>query len=163
MILACEPVSSFENIWKGKIRFDSPIRGHAQKYVKIKHAFHLVRTMMYVSLPKSSCDKDKIPEKLMNPEQLSHFHINRPLQPNSIVFFCTLFPGEIEKILWEQVGNKNVFSWEKMTKRTADEWGNFKRSVPIHVTGWKILNCVIPFHPLRGNGGMDPSVFESIR
>ncbi|GFS59652.1 hypothetical protein TNCV_1795431 [Trichonephila clavipes] len=34
-----------------------------------------------------------------------------------------------------------------MIKRTSDEWGHFKWSVPIHVTGWKFLNCVIPFHP----------------
>ncbi|GFX46308.1 uncharacterized protein TNCV_1234241 [Trichonephila clavipes] len=52
-----------------------------------------------------------------------------------------------KKLLWEQVGHKNVSSWEKMIKRTSDEWGNFKWSVPIHVTGWKFLNCVIPFHP----------------
>ncbi|GFS84888.1 hypothetical protein TNCV_528381 [Trichonephila clavipes] len=55
--------------------------------------------------------------------------------------------GGIEKLLWEQVGNKNVSGWEKMIKRTSDEWGHFKWNVPIHVTGWKFLNCVIPFHP----------------
>ncbi|GFW62909.1 hypothetical protein TNCV_4452581 [Trichonephila clavipes] len=38
-------------------------------------------------------------------------------------------------------------SWEKRIRRTSDEWGNFKWSVPIHVTGWKFLKCVIPFHP----------------
>ncbi|GFX33191.1 uncharacterized protein TNCV_2353601 [Trichonephila clavipes] len=100
---------------------------------------------MYVSQPKSSCDKD--PDNLMNLEQWSHFHINRPLHPHNIASLCTLFPGGIEKLLWEQVGNKNVSGWEKMIKRTSDEWGHFKWSVPIHVTGWKFLNCVIPFHP----------------
>ncbi|GFX06217.1 uncharacterized protein TNCV_642621 [Trichonephila clavipes] len=102
---------------------------------------------MYVSQPKSSCDKGDIPDNLMNLEQWSHFYINRPLHPHNIASLCTLFPGGIEKLLWEQVGNKNVSSSEKMIRRTSDEWGNFKWSVPIHVTGWKFLNCVISFHP----------------
>ncbi|GFW02661.1 uncharacterized protein TNCV_2456751 [Trichonephila clavipes] len=106
-------------------------------------AFHLVRTIMYVSQPKSSCDKN--PDNLRNPEQLSHFHINRPLHPHSIAFLCTLFPGGIEKLLWEQVGNKNVVKWEKTTRRRADAWGHFKWNAPLHVTGWKFLNCVIPY------------------
>ncbi|GFT36832.1 uncharacterized protein TNCV_174471 [Trichonephila clavipes] len=103
--------------------------------------------MMYVSQPKSSCVKDDIPDNLMNKEQWSHFHINQLLHPHNIASLCTLFPGGIEKLLWEQVGNENVSSCEKMIRRTSDEWGNFKWSVPIHVTGWKFLNCVIPFHP----------------
>ncbi|GFX84780.1 uncharacterized protein TNCV_125481 [Trichonephila clavipes] len=78
---------------------------------------------------------------------LSHFHINRPLHPHSIAFLCTLFPGGIEKLLWEQVGNKNVAKWEKTTRRRADAWGHFKWSVPLHVTGGKFLNCVIPYNP----------------
>ncbi|GFT24480.1 uncharacterized protein TNCV_3252971 [Trichonephila clavipes] len=81
----------------------------------------------------------------MDPVNLSHFHINRPLHPHSIAFLCTLFPGGIEKLLWEQVGNKNVAKWKKTTRRRADAWGHFKWSVPIHVTGWKFLNCVIPY------------------
>ncbi|GFS47218.1 uncharacterized protein TNCV_2053711 [Trichonephila clavipes] len=142
MILACEPESSFEDVWKGKIRYEFPNSGRAKKCIKMKSAFHLVRTIMYVSQPKSSCDKD--PDDLRNPEQRSHFHINRPLHPHSIAFLCTLFPGGIEKLLWEQVGSKNVAKWEKKTRRRADAWGHFKWSVPIHVTGWKFLNCVIP-------------------
>ncbi|GFW49110.1 uncharacterized protein TNCV_467381 [Trichonephila clavipes] len=145
MILACEQESSFEDVWKGKIRYEFPNSGRAKKFIKIKSAFHLVRTIMYVSQPKSSCDKDEIPDNLRNPEHLSHFHINQPLHPHSIAFLCTLFPGGIEKLLWEQVGNKNVAKWEKTTRRRADTWGNFKWSVPIQVTGWKFLNCVIPF------------------
>ncbi|GFV09637.1 hypothetical protein TNCV_2937481 [Trichonephila clavipes] len=31
-----------------------------------------------MSQPKSSCDEGRIPENLMDPEQLSHFHIVRP-------------------------------------------------------------------------------------
>ncbi|GFX32946.1 uncharacterized protein TNCV_2136011 [Trichonephila clavipes] len=141
MILSCEQESSFEDVWKGKIRYEFPNSGRAKKCIKMKIAFHLVRTIMYVSQPKSSCDKDL--DNLKNPEQLSHFHINRPLHPHSIAFLCTLFPGGIEKLLWEQVGNKNVAKWEKTTRRRADAWGHFKWSVPIHVTGWKFLNCVI--------------------
>ncbi|GFT64470.1 uncharacterized protein TNCV_2382241 [Trichonephila clavipes] len=147
MILACKLESSFENIWKEKIRYEFPNSGRAKKCIKIKSAFHLVRAIMYVSQPKSSCDKGDIPDNLMNLEQWSHFHINRPLHSHNIASLCTLFPGGIEKLLWEQVGNKNVSSWEKMIKRTSDEWGNIKWSVPIHVTGWKFLKCVIPFHP----------------
>ncbi|GFT62205.1 uncharacterized protein TNCV_639661 [Trichonephila clavipes] len=135
MILACEQESSFEDVWKGKIRYEFPNSGRAKKCIKIKSAFHLVRTIMYVSQPKSSCDKDEIPDNLRNPEQWSHFHINRPLHPHSIAFLCTLFPGGIEKLLWEQVGSKNVAKWEKKTRRRADAWGHFKWSVPIHVTG----------------------------
>ncbi|GFS91271.1 uncharacterized protein TNCV_1306881 [Trichonephila clavipes] len=122
MILACKPESLFENIWKEKIRYEFPNSGHAKRCIKIKRAFYLVRTMMYVSQPKSSCDKDDIPDNLMNLEQWSHFHINRPLHPHNIASLCTLFPGGIEKLLWEQVGNKNVSSWEKMIRRTSDEW-----------------------------------------
>ncbi|GFX34074.1 uncharacterized protein TNCV_4524151 [Trichonephila clavipes] len=101
---------------------------------------------MYVSQPRSSCDKDDIPDNLMNLEQWSHFHINRPLHPHNIASLCTLFPGGIEKYCGSRWAIK-MSSWEKMIKRTSDEWGHFKWSVPIHVTGWKFLNCVIPFHP----------------
>ncbi|GFW62908.1 uncharacterized protein TNCV_4452571 [Trichonephila clavipes] len=69
MILICKPESSFENIWKEKIRYEFPNSGRGKKCIKIKHAFHLVRTMMYVNQPKSSCNKDDIPESMMNPEQ----------------------------------------------------------------------------------------------
>ncbi|GFW54225.1 uncharacterized protein TNCV_1560031 [Trichonephila clavipes] len=130
MILVCKPESSFENIWKEKIRYEFPNSGRAKKCIKIKSACHLVRAIMYVSQPKSSCDKGDISDNLMNLEQWSHFHINRPLHPHNIASLCTLFPGGIEKIPWEQVGNKDVSSWEKMIKRTSDEWGNFKWSVP---------------------------------
>ncbi|GFU11653.1 uncharacterized protein TNCV_5024861 [Trichonephila clavipes] len=126
MILACKPESSLENIWKEKIRYEFPNIGRAKRCIKIKHIFHLVRTMMYVSQPKSSCDKDDIPDTLMNLKQWSHFHINRPLHPHNIASLGSLFLGVIEKLLWEQVGNKNFTSWEKMKRRTSVEWGNFK-------------------------------------
>ncbi|GFS62545.1 uncharacterized protein TNIN_134421 [Trichonephila inaurata madagascariensis] len=147
MILACEQESAFEEIWKGKVRYiyEFPSTGRAKKCVKIKNAFHLVRSMVYMSQPKSSCDGGRIPENLMDPEQWSHFHINRQLHPHSIAFFCTLFPGGIEKLLLEQLGNKNVSSWEKVSKMLPDAWGHLKWNVPIHVTGWKFLNCGIPF------------------
>ncbi|GFY77727.1 uncharacterized protein TNIN_219431 [Trichonephila inaurata madagascariensis] len=134
MIVECEQESSFEDGWKGKIRYEFASSGRAKKYIKIKSAFHLVRTIMYVSQPKSSCDKCEIPDNLMDPIELSHFHINRPLHPHSIAFLCTLFPGGIEKLFWEQVGNKNVAKWEKTTRCRKDAWGYFKWSVPIHVT-----------------------------
>ncbi|GFU58133.1 uncharacterized protein TNCV_696471 [Trichonephila clavipes] len=95
-----------------EIRYEFPNSGRAKRCIKIKSAFHLVRVIMYVSQPKSSCDKGDIPDNLMNLEQWSHFHINRPLHPHNIASLCTLFPGGIEKLLWEQVGHKNVSSWE---------------------------------------------------
>ncbi|GFU69272.1 uncharacterized protein TNCV_3285481 [Trichonephila clavipes] len=98
MILACEQESPFEDVWKGKIRYEFPNSGRAKKCIKIKNAFHLVWSIM----------RDR-------------------------------------KILLEQLGNKNVAKWEKTTRRRADAWGHFKWSVPIHVTGWKFLNCVIPY------------------
>ncbi|GFX43193.1 uncharacterized protein TNCV_2712371 [Trichonephila clavipes] len=98
MILACEPESSFEDVWKGKVRYEFPNSGRAKKYIKIKNAFHLVRTIMYVSLPKSSCDKDKIPDNFMDSVNVSHFHINRSLHPHNIAVLYTLFLGGIAKI-----------------------------------------------------------------
>ncbi|GFV49973.1 uncharacterized protein TNCV_1392541 [Trichonephila clavipes] len=145
MILACEQERAFEQIWKGKVRYEFPSKGRSKKCVKIKNAFHLVRSIVYISQPKSSCDRGRIPENLMDPEQLSHFHFNRQLHPHSIAFLCTLFPGGIEKLLCEQLGNKNVSSWEKVTQLLPDSWGHLKWNVPIHVTGWKFLNCKIPF------------------
>ncbi|GFV77392.1 uncharacterized protein TNCV_3759221 [Trichonephila clavipes] len=148
MILACEPESSFEDVWKGKVWYEFPNSGRAKKCIKIKNAFHLVRTIMYVSQPKSSCDKDEIPDNLMDSVNLSHFHINRPLHPHNIAILCILFPGGKEKLLWVQLGNKNVSSWEKVAKRVPDPWYNVRGGeVPIHVTGWKFLNCVISLHP----------------
>ncbi|GFT24486.1 uncharacterized protein TNCV_3253021 [Trichonephila clavipes] len=143
MILACEQESAFEEIWKGKVRYEFPSRRRAKKCVKIQSAFHLARAIVYMSQPKSSCDGG--PENLMDPEQLSHFHINRPLHPHSIVFLCTLFPEGIEKLLLEQLDNKNVAGWEKVAQLLPDSWGHLKWNVPIHVTSWKFLNCKIPF------------------
>ncbi|GFW57208.1 uncharacterized protein TNCV_541241 [Trichonephila clavipes] len=56
MILACEPESSFKDIWKHKIRCDFPNKGRAKKCVKIRDAFHLARTIVYVSQTKAMCD-----------------------------------------------------------------------------------------------------------
>ncbi|GFW99378.1 uncharacterized protein TNCV_3006801 [Trichonephila clavipes] len=102
---------------------------------------------MYVSQPKSACDKNEIPDNLMDSVNLSHFHINQPLHPHNIAILCTLFPGGIEKLVLEQLGYKNVSSWEKVNKRVPDPWYNVRWEVPIHVTGWKFLNCLIPLHP----------------
>ncbi|GFY19357.1 uncharacterized protein TNCV_4127441 [Trichonephila clavipes] len=113
MILACEQESVFEDVLKGKGRYKFPNSGRVKKCIKIKNAFHLVRTIMYVSQPKSSCDKDEIPENLMD----------------------------------SQLGNKNVSSWVKVAKHVPDPWYNARWEVPIHVTGWKFLHCVIPLHP----------------
>ncbi|GFU14309.1 uncharacterized protein TNCV_3491201 [Trichonephila clavipes] len=126
MILACEPESSFEDVWKGKVRYEFPNSGRAKKCIKIKNAFHLVRTIMYVSQPKSSCDKDEMSDNWMESVNVSHFHINRPLHPHNIAILYTLFPGGIEKLLWEQLGNKNVSSWETVAKRVPNPWYNVR-------------------------------------
>ncbi|GFY64062.1 uncharacterized protein TNIN_183951 [Trichonephila inaurata madagascariensis] len=139
MIVACEPESSFEDVRKGKIRYEFPNRNHSKKCVKIKNTFHLVWTMMYVSQPKSSCDKGEIPDSLSDPVNWLHFHINRPLHPHSIAFLCTLFPGGIEKLLWEQVGNKNVAKWKKTTDESRCV-GSFQMESTHPVTEWKIIN-----------------------
>ncbi|GFX32323.1 uncharacterized protein TNCV_4410911 [Trichonephila clavipes] len=130
MILACEPDCAFEEIWKGKVRYDFPNSGRAKKCYKIKNAFHLVRTMVYVSQPKSSCDRGEIPDNLMDPANMWHFHINRPLHPHSIATLCTLFSGGIEQLLWEQLRNKNVSSWEKVARRVPDSWHNLRWGYP---------------------------------
>ncbi|GFW39595.1 uncharacterized protein TNCV_3187661 [Trichonephila clavipes] len=135
MILACEPESLFEDVWKGKIRYEFPNSGRAKKCVKIKNAFHLVRTMMYVSQPKSLCEKDEIPDNLMKSVNLSHFQINWPLHPHSIAILYALFPWGIEKLLLEQLGNKNVSSWEKVAKHVPDPEYNVRWGVSIHMKG----------------------------
>ncbi|GFS69584.1 uncharacterized protein TNCV_2374441 [Trichonephila clavipes] len=103
--------------------------------------------MVYVSQPKSSCDRGEIPDNLMDPVNRSHFHINWPLHPHSIATLCTLFSGGMETLLWEQLDNKNVSSWEKVARRVPDSWHNLRWGVPIRVTGWKFLNCCMPLHP----------------
>ncbi|GFS58274.1 uncharacterized protein TNIN_345171 [Trichonephila inaurata madagascariensis] len=80
MIVVCEQESSFKDVWKGKIRYEFPNSGRAKKCVKIKSAFHLVRTILYVSQPKSSCDKDEIPDNWRNPVNLSHQSALAPTQ-----------------------------------------------------------------------------------
>ncbi|GFT58997.1 uncharacterized protein NPIL_51921 [Nephila pilipes] len=70
--------------------------------------------------------------------------MNRPLHEHSIAFLCTLFPGGIQKLLLEQNGSKNVVHWESESVHKRDQWYNKQWSVPIRVTGWKFINCVIP-------------------
>ncbi|GFU17489.1 uncharacterized protein NPIL_527381 [Nephila pilipes] len=70
--------------------------------------------------------------------------MNRPLHEHSIAFLCTLFPGGIQKLLLEQNGSKNVVHWESESVHKRDRWYNKQWSVPIRVTGWKFINCVIP-------------------
>ncbi|GFY61710.1 uncharacterized protein TNIN_226161 [Trichonephila inaurata madagascariensis] len=145
MILACEPESSFKEIWKHKIRYDFPNQGRAKKCVKIRDAFHLVRTIVYVSQPKAMCD-GRIPENVEGVKHTSHFHINRPMHEHSIAFLCTLFPNGIERLLVDQNGNKNVVLWDIHAQRGPDKWRHLKWVVPIKVTGWKFIHCQIPFN-----------------
>ncbi|GFS67053.1 uncharacterized protein NPIL_230021 [Nephila pilipes] len=146
MIVACEPESSFEDIWKHKVRYEFPRSGAAKKCVKIQDLFHLERTILYVSQRKAACD-GKIPKTLNDLDQMSHFHMNRPLHDHSIAFLCTLFPGGMEDLLLEQNSNKNVVGWKEASVSVLDQWGHSKWVVPIHVTGWKFLNCKIPLDP----------------
>ncbi|GFX62979.1 uncharacterized protein TNCV_1100721 [Trichonephila clavipes] len=135
MILTCEHESAFVEIWKGKVPYEFPSKGRTKKCAKIKNTFQLVPNIVYKSQPKSSCDGGRNRENLMDSEVLSYFHINRPLHPHSIVIICTPFPRGIEKLLLEQLGNKNLSSWEKVTQLLTDSWDHLKWNVPIHVTG----------------------------
>ncbi|GFW26014.1 uncharacterized protein TNCV_3316861 [Trichonephila clavipes] len=145
MILACEPESSFKDIWKHKIRYDFANKGRAKKCVKIRDAFHLARTIVYASQPKVMCD-GRITEKVEGEKHTSHFHINRPMLAHSIAFLCTLFPNGIERLLAEQNGSKNVVLWDIHAECVRDKWRNLKWVVPIKVTGWKFILCQIPFN-----------------
>ncbi|GFY56117.1 uncharacterized protein TNIN_277681 [Trichonephila inaurata madagascariensis] len=145
MILACEPESSFKEIWKHKIRYNFPNQGRAKKCVKIRDAFHLARTIVYVSQPKAMCD-GRIPENVGEGKCTSHFHINRPMHEHSIVFLCTLFPNGIERLLAEQNGNKNVVLWDIHAQRSPDKWRHLRWVVPIKVTGRKFIHCQVPFN-----------------
>ncbi|GFX70891.1 uncharacterized protein TNCV_1688741 [Trichonephila clavipes] len=145
MILACEPESSFKDIWKHKIRYDFPNKGRAKKCAKIRDAFHLARTIVYVSQPKAMCDAG-IPENVEEGNHTSHFHINRPMHEHSIPFLCTLFPNGIERLLVEQNGRKNVVLWDIHAQRGPDMWRHLKWVVPIKVTGWKFIHCQVPFN-----------------
>ncbi|GFX33194.1 uncharacterized protein TNCV_2353631 [Trichonephila clavipes] len=145
MILACEPGSSFKDIWKHKIRYDFPNKGLAKKCVKIRDAFHLARTIVYVSQPKAMCD-GRIPENVEEGNHTSHFHINRPMHEHSIAFLCTRFPNGIERLLLEQNGRKNVVQWDIHAQRGPDKWRHLKWKVPIKVTGWKFIHCQVPFN-----------------
>ncbi|GFS59477.1 uncharacterized protein NPIL_612251 [Nephila pilipes] len=143
MIVACELESSFKDIWQYKIRYDFPNSGRAKKCVKIQDAFHLARAIVYVSQRKAGCD-GRIPTDLTDSGQLSHFHMNRPLHEHSIAFLCTLFPGGIQQLLLEQNRNKDMVRWESESVCVRDQWFHKKWGVPIRVTGWKFINCVIP-------------------
>ncbi|GFT36443.1 uncharacterized protein TNCV_2990781 [Trichonephila clavipes] len=144
MILACKPDSSFKDISKHKIRYDFPNKGRAKKCVKIRDAFHLARTIVYVSQPKAMCDS-RIPENVEG-NHTSHFHTNRPMHEHSIAFLCTLFPNGIERLLAEQNSRKNVVLWDIHAQRGPDKWHHLKWVVPIKVTGWKFIHCQVPFN-----------------
>ncbi|GFT77691.1 uncharacterized protein NPIL_628261 [Nephila pilipes] len=143
MIVACELESSFKDIWKYKIRYEFPNSGRAKKCVQIQDPFHLARAIVYVSQRKAVWD-GRIPTNLTDSGQLSHFHMNRPLHEHSIAFQCTLFPGGIQKLLLEQNGNKNVVHWENESVHVCVQWYKKQWGVPIHVTGRKFINCLIP-------------------
>ncbi|GFV98935.1 uncharacterized protein TNCV_3389981 [Trichonephila clavipes] len=144
MILACEQESSFNDIWKHKIRYDFPNKGHAKKCVRIRDAFHLARTIVYVSQPKAMCDAG-IPENVEEGNHTSHFHINKPMHEHSSVFLCTLFPNGVERLLSEQNGRKNMVLWDIHAEHVRDKWRNLKWVVPIKVTDWKFIHCPVPF------------------
>ncbi|GFX86579.1 uncharacterized protein TNCV_461991 [Trichonephila clavipes] len=143
MILASEQESSFKDIWKHKIRYDFRNKGRAKKCVKVRDAFLLARTIVYVSQPKAMCDAG-IPENVEG-KRTSHFHINRPIHEHSIAFLCTLFSNGIQRLLSKQNGRKNVVLWDIHAQRGPDQWRNLKWVVPIKVTGWKFIHCQVPF------------------
>ncbi|GFS59695.1 uncharacterized protein TNCV_1795691 [Trichonephila clavipes] len=144
MIIACELQGQFECVWQRKFRYNIP-NGQAKKRIQIENAFHLVRTIAYVSRQRASCD-ERIFNNLKESNQTSHFYINRPMHEHSIAFLCTLFPNGIERLLLEQNGRKNVVQWVIHAECVRDKWRNLKWVVPIKVTGWKFIHCQVPFN-----------------
>ncbi|KAF8789722.1 hypothetical protein HNY73_007641 [Argiope bruennichi] len=150
MIIAYEPESEFEYIWKHKVRMPLPNKNEKSKFcVKITKASHLVWTIHYASRPNSSCDKG-ISENLdfLSDENLnaltSHFCINRTMHPHAIAFLSMRFENGIVELLWRQLGDKDIYDWENDAVRYWDENRNMKFSVPIRITNWKFKNCVVP-------------------
>ncbi|GFX29699.1 uncharacterized protein TNCV_2750331 [Trichonephila clavipes] len=128
IILACELQGQFEFVWKHKFRYNIP-NGKAKKRIQIENVFHLERTTAYVSRQRASCD-ERIFKNLKEPNQTSHFYINRPMHEHSIAFLCTLFPDGIEKLLLEQNRSKNVVNWEEAAVRVTDTNRHLKWVVP---------------------------------
>ncbi|GBO40632.1 hypothetical protein AVEN_130546-1, partial [Araneus ventricosus] len=147
MIVACDQSGVFEKIWKEKVIYEFPKEngGYAKKSWQILNVHHLLRTMVYVSRPKASCDRG-IPEDMKaGVGNFSHFHIFHPMSEHVIVFLCTLVPGVIETLLLEQNRNKNVVTWERFAVKVRDGESRYtKWAVPIGKTNWKFQNCVIP-------------------
>ncbi|GFW52995.1 uncharacterized protein TNCV_2803031 [Trichonephila clavipes] len=86
------------------------------------------------------------PRNVEEGNHTSHFHINRPMHEHTIAFLCTLFSNEIERLLLEQNGRKNVVQWDIHAQRGPDKWRHLKWKVPIKVTGWRFIHCQVPFN-----------------
>ncbi|GBO16048.1 hypothetical protein AVEN_100644-1 [Araneus ventricosus] len=147
MIVACDQSGVFEKIWKEKVIYEFPKEkgGKAKFSVPILNVHHLFRTMVYVSRPKSSCDRG-IPEDMKaGVGNFSHFHIFHPMSEHVIAFLCTLDPGVIDTLMLEQNRIKNVVNWERFAIKVRDGESCYKKwAVPIGKTNWKFQNCVIP-------------------
>ncbi|GBM68772.1 hypothetical protein AVEN_43337-1 [Araneus ventricosus] len=97
--------------------------------------------MVYVSRPRASCDRGLPDDLEAGDGSLSHFYLNHSMSDHAIAFLCPLVPGGIEKLLEEQNQNKNVVDWEQNAVKSG-RYKNWK--VPIGITGFRFLNCVIP-------------------
>ncbi|GBN16676.1 hypothetical protein AVEN_224683-1 [Araneus ventricosus] len=136
MIVACEKESTFVDDLTYKVRISN---NRAKLRVPIKTVHHLFRTMVYVSQPRASCDRG-IPDDLEG-DGMGHFHLLHPMSDHAIAFLCPLVQGGIKKLLEEQNQNKNVVDWEQ----NAVKRGRYQSwNVPIGITGFRFLNCVIP-------------------
>ncbi|GBO45342.1 hypothetical protein AVEN_77682-1 [Araneus ventricosus] len=136
MIVACEKESTFVDDLTYKVRISN---NRAKLKVPIKNVHHLFRTMVYVSQPRASCDRG-IPDDLEG-DSMGHFHLLHSMSDHAIAFLCPMVPGGMEKLLEEQNQNKNVVDWEQ----NAVNRGRYKSwNVPIGITGFRFLNCVIP-------------------
>ncbi|GBN22500.1 hypothetical protein AVEN_13886-1 [Araneus ventricosus] len=147
MIVPFDKTGGFDKVWKEKVMYDLPKeKGAKIKLTKrIKNVFHLVRTIVYLSRPRASCNRG-IPDGGDDLKKtLFHFCINCPVCRHAIAFLSTLFLGGIEELLLEQNKNKNVVTWEEFAVEVRDGLSRYpKWAVPIGKTDWKFENCVIP-------------------
>ncbi|GBO23154.1 hypothetical protein AVEN_20604-1 [Araneus ventricosus] len=146
MIVAFDKTGGFDKVWKEKVMYDLQEKGAKIKRTRqIKNAFHLIRTIVYVSRPRASCNRGIPDDDADLKKTLSHFCINRPVYRHAVAFLSTLFLGGIEDLLSEQNKNKNVITWEEFEVEVRDGSSPYtKWAVPIRKTRWKFQNCVIP-------------------
>ncbi|GBL54387.1 hypothetical protein AVEN_118837-1 [Araneus ventricosus] len=147
MIIAYEPEAPFKHLWMTRVRYNFADGGRGKSSICIKSAFHLIRTIQYVSQRKASCDGTRIHDEIQDDFAYSHFYINRELHEHAIAWMSTMFSGGMESLLREQNRNKNVVGWLQSVQKIRDANYNVKYGVPVGKTGFKFQKCVLPLAP----------------